>query len=112
MAQQVTTKVGPKYQVTIPKDVRDELGLRVGDLVQARVKGHTIIIERKRLVDFDAVLQEDLAAAEADSKAARTHGPFNTAEELTATVLRRPKRATRAKRRAVKSSAHARGHHA
>ncbi|SRR5216683_6402496 len=110
---QLTTKVGPKYQVTIPKDVRDELGLHVGDLVQARVgKGRTIIIERKGLVDFDAVLEEDLAAAEEDSKAGRTHGPFKTAEELAATVLQRPKRTARARHRAVKSQAHVRGYHA
>ena len=26
------TKVGPKFQVTIPKNVRDAVGLKVGDL--------------------------------------------------------------------------------
>jgi AbrB family looped-hinge helix DNA binding protein len=123
------TKVGPKYQVTIPKEVRERLGLKVGDLVQARVgKGHTIILQRKRLVDFDAELEEDLAAAEADYKEGRVLGPFETAEE-TVTALkrssaesetsmetsknekagRRVSRTTkRSTRRAVKPSAHAR----
>ena len=29
------TKVGPKYQVTIPKEAREAVGLAVGDLVDA-----------------------------------------------------------------------------
>jgi AbrB family looped-hinge helix DNA binding protein len=75
-------KIGPKFQVTIPKAVRNELGLKVGDLVQARVgKNHTIVLERKRLVDFERSLEEDLRAAEADYKAGRYLGPFDTAEE-------------------------------
>src|SRR5262249_37010159 len=31
------TKVGPKLQVTIPKNVREAVGLKVGDLVEASV---------------------------------------------------------------------------
>jgi len=31
------TKVGPKSQVTIPKDVPDAVGLKGGDLVEASV---------------------------------------------------------------------------
>lgn len=29
-----TVKVSPKYQVVIPREVREELGLRVGEAVQ------------------------------------------------------------------------------
>lgn len=29
------TKIGPKFQVTIPKTVRDALGLGIGDLMEA-----------------------------------------------------------------------------
>lgn len=90
------TKVGPKYQVTIPKAVREELGLKVGDLVQARVgKGHTIIMERKRLVDFDAELEEDLAAAKADYEAGRVLGPFESATEAVAALKRLSRKAKR-----------------
>jgi len=85
------TKVGPKYQVTIPKEVREALGLKVGDLVQAAVgKDKTIVLRRKRLVDFDAELEEALAEAEADYKAGRVLGPFDTAEETVAVFLVRP----------------------
>jgi len=30
-------RLGPKYQVTIPKPVRDALGLKVGDLVETTI---------------------------------------------------------------------------
>jgi AbrB family looped-hinge helix DNA binding protein len=76
-------KIGPKFQVTIPKAVRNQLGLKVGDLVQARVgKNHTIVLERKRLVDFEQSLDEDLRASKADYAAGRYLGPFDTAEEM------------------------------
>ena len=123
------TKVGPKYQVTIPKQVREELGLKVGDLVQARVgKDHTIIMERKRLVDYDPELERDLAQAEADIKAGRVYGPFDTAQETMAALQkykrehlaadvavkggmgRKPKQPIRA-RRVAKARTHARGAH-
>jgi AbrB family looped-hinge helix DNA binding protein len=111
------TKIGPKYQVTIPKAVRDQLGLKVGDLVQARVgKDRTIIMERKRLVDFDAPLEDDLAASAEDSRRGRVLGPFTTAKEAV-TALKDPpesnlKRVTKITRTAaghvVKPGAHAR----
>ncbi len=76
-------KIGPKFQVTIPKSVRTELGLKVGDLVQARVgKNHSIILERKRLVDFHKSLEEDLRASKADYAAGRSIGPFDNADDL------------------------------
>ena len=74
-------KIGPKYQVTIPKTVRNQLGLKIGDLMQARVgQNHTVVLERKRLVDF-VPLEEDLRAASADHKTGRVLGPFATARE-------------------------------
>jgi AbrB family looped-hinge helix DNA binding protein len=126
--RQDVTKVGPKYQVTIPKEVREALGLKVGDLVQAAVgKDKTIVLRRKRLVDFDAELEEALAEAEADYKAGRVLGPFDTAEETVAAlkgqglVRRDAEEATRrvtktatitsAMRRAVKRRPHARAAH-
>jgi AbrB family looped-hinge helix DNA binding protein len=112
------TRIGPKFQVTIPKGVRNQLGLKVGDLVQARVgDNHTIVMERKRLVDFDAELEDDLLAAEADYKAGRVLGPFANAKEamraLTGTSARTPAAKTRmdARGRAVKSALHARTRH-
>ena len=82
MASEVL-KVGPKYQVTIPKAVRVQLGLKVGDLVQARVgKNQSIILERKRLIDFKRSLEENLRESQADYEAGRYLGPFDTADDL------------------------------
>lgn len=51
--------------------------------MQARVgKNQTIILERKRLVDFHQSLEEDLRASKADYAAGRYVGPFDTADEL------------------------------
>jgi hypothetical protein len=63
--------------------VRTQLGLKVGDLVQARVgRNQSIILERKRLVDFEKSLEADLRASKADYEAGRYLGPFDTAEEV------------------------------
>lgn len=112
-------KIGPKYQVTIPKAVRNELGLKVGDLLRAPVgKNHTIVLERKRLVDFHKSLEEDLRASEEDYRAGRVLGPFDTAEELVKALRstddrwRKPikKFKKRPAGRTAKSAAHARAH--
>ena len=44
-----TTKIGPKHQVTIPKDVFDELSLDVGDILEAEVEGGKIVLVPKQL---------------------------------------------------------------
>ena len=46
-----TTKVGPKHQVTIPRDVFDSLALEVGDLLEAGVDQGKIVLVPKRLAD-------------------------------------------------------------
>lgn len=38
-------KVTRKYQVTLPKEVREVLGIRVGDLLRVRVENGRIILE-------------------------------------------------------------------
>jgi hypothetical protein len=54
-------------------------------VVQASVgKGRSI--RRKRVLDFDAALEDDLAAAEADYSAGRLLGPFDTSEETIAAL--------------------------
>ena len=47
------TKVGPKFQVTIPKAAREAVGIRTGDLVEARVERGKITLTPKSLVDRD-----------------------------------------------------------
>lgn len=133
-------RVKTKGQLTIPKPVRDKLGLSEGDLVEIEVEGGRGIIMPRRVVPAAplpklsareqralararnkiAAIQEDLVSsrgltldeatvaaragliaqdqrwwwleswqegereAEADIKAGRTSGPFETAEDLLA----------------------------
>lgn len=46
-----TTKIGPKHQVTIPKDVFDKLSLEVGDYVDVQEQAGRIVLIPKRLVE-------------------------------------------------------------
>ena len=44
------TKIGPKHQVTIPKEVFEALNLEVGDYLEAEVQRTKIILTPKRMV--------------------------------------------------------------
>jgi AbrB family looped-hinge helix DNA binding protein len=76
------TKVGPKFQVTIPQQVREAVGLKTGDLVQASVGDDgAIVLRRKVLVDHDPELERDFEAAKADVEAGRVLGQFESAPD-------------------------------
>jgi AbrB family looped-hinge helix DNA binding protein len=73
-------KVGPKFQVTIPKKVRDALGIKAGDLVETSLtREGAALIRPVVLVHRKVDLDKRFEAAEADVKAGRTVGPFKTA---------------------------------
>jgi AbrB family looped-hinge helix DNA binding protein len=42
------TRVSPKYQVVIPKEVRESMGLKVGQELQIVAKGGTITLVPER----------------------------------------------------------------
>ena len=44
-------KVKPKFQVTIPTEVREVVQLAVGDILEATVQGTTIVLTPKAVVD-------------------------------------------------------------
>ena len=46
-------KIGPKHQVTIPKEVFDSLHLEVGDFLDTQVKDNAIVLIPKKLVTKD-----------------------------------------------------------
>ena len=71
----LTAKVGPKYQLVIPKQLRTAAKLKIGDFLKAELRGDGIL-----LTPLD-LLERDLAAAEADVKAGRVLGPFDSARE-------------------------------
>jgi AbrB family looped-hinge helix DNA binding protein len=86
------TKVGHKYQVVIPKSIRDAAGLRVGDYVEARLTRDGILLCPKVLVDrnLDDAIKEGLA----DLEAGRRSKPFKSARALVRS-LKRPVRNAR-----------------
>lgn len=43
--------VKDKFQVTIPAKLRDELGLEVGDMLEATIEGDRIVLRPKAVVD-------------------------------------------------------------
>ena len=88
------TKVGPKFQVTIPKVAREAIGLSVGDLVEATPTKNGVLLRPKAVVDKD--ITKRLEVAEAAVKAGRVLGPFTSAG---------------AALRAIKHHARARTHH-
>ncbi len=44
-------RIGRRGVIVIPKDVREELGLEEGDVLELRVEGDTIILRRRDLWD-------------------------------------------------------------
>ena len=82
----ITAKVGPKYQLVIPKQLRTAAKLKVGDFHKAELRGNGILLTP---VDL---LERDLAAAEADVKAGRVYGPFSSAKAAIRSLHREAKR--------------------
>jgi AbrB family looped-hinge helix DNA binding protein len=87
------TKVGPKYQVVIPKKVREAAGLKPGDLIEATLGRDGIVLKPKVLVDRG--LEEALAEAEADVQAGRVSKSYRSARALVRDAIRAGKRPAR-----------------
>ena len=79
-------KVKEKYQVTLPASLRRKAGLAVGDLLEAAVEGKKITLTPKGVVD------RELAFALEDVRKGRTHGPFNTVDDLMRSLTRNVKK--------------------
>jgi AbrB family looped-hinge helix DNA binding protein len=47
-----------KFQVTIPAKLRERIGVRVGDLMEATVEGDGILLRPKAVVDRDTVANQ------------------------------------------------------
>jgi AbrB family looped-hinge helix DNA binding protein len=48
-----TTRIGPKHQITIPKDIFEALNLEVGDFLEAGIEDSTIVLVPKKLIPKD-----------------------------------------------------------
>jgi antitoxin MazE len=47
------TRIGPKHQITIPKDIFKELKLKVGDFLEASIEDNAIVLVPKKLIPKD-----------------------------------------------------------
>jgi len=75
-------KVRTNRQVTIPKIIFDELGLKEGDFVEVTLKGDHIVIAPKRLVDPEDVLTSEEERIVERGFAQLKRGEYVTWEEL------------------------------
>jgi len=66
--------------VVIPQNVRRKIGINVGDLLEAKAERGKIMFTPKSVVD------RDIAESLEDFKAERAYGPFETHEELLASL--------------------------
>jgi AbrB family looped-hinge helix DNA binding protein len=69
-------KVKTKYQVTLPAAVCDQVGLTIGDMLEAKVEKGKIVLTPQALLD------RGIAEGLEDIKQGRVYGPFNSADEL------------------------------
>ncbi len=80
-------RVKTKYQVTLPVSVRKKAALRVGDLLEAKMEHGKITLVPKHVVDTKkAFIDAHLAEGLKDIAEGRTYGPFETAEDLIASL--------------------------
>jgi AbrB family looped-hinge helix DNA binding protein len=84
-------KVKTKYQVTLPTSVRERIGVRVGDLLEAKVEKGTITLIPQTLID------RRLAEGLADLKAGRVYGPFKTGADAVRALHRHAKKLKRSR---------------
>lgn len=76
-----------KYQVVIPQHVRNEIGVNIGDVFEARAERGKIVFEPKSIVD------RGIAESMAEFKAGRSFGPFKTHERFLAALHKKAKKA-------------------
>lgn len=77
-------RVKHKGQVTIPADIRAEIGLDEGDYVEVTTEGSRVVLTPKEIVDRHPAIDEALAEALEDERAGRLSPAFQTAEEIKA----------------------------
>jgi AbrB family looped-hinge helix DNA binding protein len=86
--------VKQKYQVVIPQEVRHKIGINVGDLLEAKAERGKITLTPK------SVVNRAIAEGLADLRKGRVYGPFNSVDEMLASIKgAQPKRAVKRRSR-------------
>ena len=82
------TRIGPKHQITIPKDVFQALNLEVGDFLEAGIEDNTIVLVPKKLIPKDQAWfwtkewQKREKQADHDIREGRLVGPFKSVKDF------------------------------
>ena len=106
-----TAKIQHKGQVTIPTRVREQAGLSEGDLVEVSFQRGKIVITPKVAIDGSnfpsandeytpeqrRIIDARLDQADADIRAGRVHGPFETHQDMIRFLHEEVKKANKAK---------------
>lgn len=107
-----TVKIQHKGQVTIPTRLRNQAGLSKGDLVEFSFQQGKIVITPKVIIDRSQFPTADdeytpaqrrnidarLARSEKELKQGRSFGPFDTADEMIASMKAQLKKRGAAKK--------------
>lgn len=110
-------RVQNKGQVTIPSRLRRQAGIVEGDMVEATFQRGHIVLKPKVVIDRSVfpnaddeyttaqrrIIDKRLAKADEDIKKGRTYGPFNTADEMIASMEANLKKMRAAKRKTKRS---------
>lgn len=80
-----------KYQVVIPQQLRKQVGVNVGDLLEAKVEKGKITLTPKTLID------REIAEGLEDIKKGRTYGPYGSAQEMIQALHRMTRRSAKSK---------------
>ena len=75
-------KIGPKGQVTLPKHIRQALGLKTGELVETVLTPEGALTRPVELRPKKVDVESALAEAMADVKAGRVSKPYRSARAL------------------------------
>jgi AbrB family looped-hinge helix DNA binding protein len=107
-------KIHRKGQMTLPTKLRSLAGISEGDLVEAAFQRGKIVLTPKLVIDRSRfptadeeytpaqrrIIDARLAKSDEDIKHDRTYGPFNTAEEMAASIEANIRKLRAAKKRA------------
>ncbi len=81
-------KITRNFQVSIPKNVREALGLQEGDFVEVQERDGEIVMVPKRLIDagqawfWSPEWQAGEREVDEELRAGRVVGPFKSVEEM------------------------------
>jgi AbrB family looped-hinge helix DNA binding protein len=81
-----------KFQIVIPQALREQIGINIGDMLEAKVERGKITFTPKSIVD------RGIAESLADFEAGRSYGPFKSAGALIASLHKESAKSTARKK--------------